>query len=609
MNNFETNRQSPNYLDFYSLDRAPFAEDTDEHFFYASNALTQRLNLLTHLTQFGNSVIIITGPEGSGKTTLLNQFCDHAETGWVLCPCQATQSINLQDLLADRLNGSSSMSVKHLITDWINRTEDSRLLILLVDDAQLLSHETLQELSTCMAAPLNERVRLLLFGTPETTRLLQPSSNEDQLFEQPPQVLEAPLLSEEDTASYLLQRLAMAGYNGDSAFSTTEIRAIYKTSGGLPRETNRLAHNVLEERVAQALSQESPTTKSKNKRPEINIWLSAAALVVAAMLWPFFFSNEPETTDLESSEHALTVPPIAVNDIKTMVERAEPETNPANSPQLAKTPIVAQPEDKEIRDQLQAIPAKDTQPELAGASDLEMAIKDYKLAETASLEKTVKTPEITETTTIKKTNKIVKTTNLEKAINRPELSDTGTLKKSLKSTALAKTAIPEKAIKPVDTPKEKIAVIKPKLSEVTSLEKSAKHPELADTAALEEAVKHPKITETAAQEIAVNNTGSIQQEDWLLQQPSSHFTLQLLGSHNEKSLQGFIKKHNLPASQVAYYRGDHEGNDWYILVYGVYSNRDVATQQISKLPKALQTAKPWPRTLESVHTAIQQNSP
>ena len=566
MNNFETNRQSPNYLDFYSLDRAPFAEDTNERFFYASNALTQRLNLLTHLTQFGNSAIVVTGQEGSGKTTLLNQFCDYAETGWVLCSCQASQTINLQDLLADCLNGSPGMPVKQLITDWINRTEDATLLVLLIDDAQLLSHETLQELSTCLAEPLNKRVRLLLFGTPETATMFQ-QPNVEQLFEQSPQILEIPKLSEEDTASYLMHRLAMAGYNGDSAFSPTEVRAIYKTAGGLPRETNRQAHSCLEDRIIRELSQESPAARTPNKRPEINIWLSAAALVVAGMLWPFFFSNEPESTDLEISEQSLAVPPVAINEINTKVERVEPDPNLANTPQLSKTPVIAQPEDKVIHNQLEAIPAKDTQPEVAGTTALEYALKNYNLAETTTPGKTVKQPE------------------------------------------LAKAVTPEKTVKLIDNKELEITAIEPEISKATSTEKAVKHPELADTAALEEAVKHPKITETAAQEIAVNNNSLIQQEDWLLQQPKTHFTLQLLGSHNEKSLQSFIKKHDLPTDQVAYYRGDHEGNDWYILVYGVYSNRDDATQQISKLPKALQTAKPWPRTLGSVHTAIKQNSP
>ena len=598
MNNFETNQQSPNYLDFYSLDRAPFAEDTNERFFYASNALTQRLNLLTHLTQFGNSAIVVTGQEGSGKTTLLNQFCDYAETGWVLCSCQASQTINLQDLLADCLNGSPGMPVKQLITDWINRTEDATLLVLLIDDAQLLSHETLQELSTCLAEPLNKRVRLLLFGTPETaTMLLQP--NIEQLFEQAPQILEIPKLSEEDTASYLMQRLVMAGYNGDSAFSPTEVRAIYKTAGGLPRETNRLANNFLEERVAQALSQESSAVRTSKKRPEVNIWLSAAALVVAAMLWPFFFSNEPESTDLEISEQSLAVPPVAINEI-----------NLANTPQLSKTPEIAQPEDKVIRNQLEAIPAKDTQPEVAETTALEDALKDYKLAETATPGKAVKQPELAKAVIPEKTVTPVDKTELVITAKKTEPSETVAHKETVTNTVLAKSTAPEKIIMSVDATKKAIAVIKPKLSEATSLKNTTQqHPEIADTAALEEAVKHPKITETAAQEIAVNNTGLIQQEDWLLQQPKTHFTLQLLGSHNEKSLQGFIKKHDLPTDQVAYYRGDHEGNDWYILVYGVFSSRDDATQQISNLPKALQTAKPWPRTLESVHTAIKQKSP
>ena len=62
---------SPDYLEALSLYCAPYENRLDPKFFYAGTALMQRLDLLTHLTQFGESVVVVTGPPGSGKSTLL----------------------------------------------------------------------------------------------------------------------------------------------------------------------------------------------------------------------------------------------------------------------------------------------------------------------------------------------------------------------------------------------------------------------------------------------------------------------------------------------------------------------------------------------------------
>ena len=66
------------YLDTFSLSSLPFENTIDPRFFYGGTALMQRLDLLTHLTQFGESVVVVTGPKGSGKTTMLSRFIDQA---------------------------------------------------------------------------------------------------------------------------------------------------------------------------------------------------------------------------------------------------------------------------------------------------------------------------------------------------------------------------------------------------------------------------------------------------------------------------------------------------------------------------------------------------
>jgi type II secretory pathway predicted ATPase ExeA len=75
MSNAESSQSAPpGYLETFSLSCEPFADRIDSRFFYAGTTLMQRLDLLTHLTQFGDSVVLVSGPPGSGKTTLLSRF-------------------------------------------------------------------------------------------------------------------------------------------------------------------------------------------------------------------------------------------------------------------------------------------------------------------------------------------------------------------------------------------------------------------------------------------------------------------------------------------------------------------------------------------------------
>jgi len=74
----------PEYLQAWSLRRHPFAEGLDAQFFYAGSTLMQRLDLLTHLVQFSESIVVeehasgtVSGPHQSA----LDRLSDGRETG------------------------------------------------------------------------------------------------------------------------------------------------------------------------------------------------------------------------------------------------------------------------------------------------------------------------------------------------------------------------------------------------------------------------------------------------------------------------------------------------------------------------------------------------
>ena len=98
-------------------------------------------------------------------------------------------------------------------------------------------------------------------------------------------------------------------------------------------------------------------------------------------------------------------------------------------------------------------------------------------------------------------------------------------------------------------------------------------------------------------------------EAWLLQQPPKSYSLQLLGSRNEKSVTRFIEDNRLDLRQTSYYRGKFKDSEWFVLLYGLYPSRSAALEARERLPAALRKSKPWPRSLESVHSAIREMTP
>jgi DamX protein len=73
-------------------------------------------------------------------------------------------------------------------------------------------------------------------------------------------------------------------------------------------------------------------------------------------------------------------------------------------------------------------------------------------------------------------------------------------------------------------------------------------------------------------------------EAWLLEQPATSYTLQLLGSRKEDSIDAFISRHRLDPDKSAWYRTRYKNDDWYVLVYGIYPDRQSAIGDRDRLP-------------------------
>jgi len=97
------------------------------------------------------------------------------------------------------------------------------------------------------------------------------------------------------------------------------------------------------------------------------------------------------------------------------------------------------------------------------------------------------------------------------------------------------------------------------------------------------------------------------QQDWILQQQSTHYTFQLMGSWEHEEVIEFIDKYDL-SGDLAEFQSDRNGRVWYALIYGVYDNKQIALQQSSRWPVPLNTLPSWLRRFDSVQKQIKSTA-
>ena len=566
---------SPDYLEALSLYCAPYENRLDPKFFYAGTALMQRLDLLTHLTQFGESVVVVTGPPGSGKSTLMSRFVDQANSQWRLCVLDGSEMEQMTVRLSQALRIDAAANENDLVSRWAAQADASQLLVVLIDNAEQLDQPACNRLCGLLSQPQGERIRIVLFGSQDIQQRVK-QALEERACSRTTQMLEVPRLSAEETSSYLMYRLAVAGFSGESPFTATEVRAICKAADGRPAEINRLAHDALADHQARASSRPPLATRTSGRRQR-PLWLSASLgiLVVAA-----YVGWQRLSLSLDTQQQ---LPQLAKIGPQQEIPLRLPEPPPANA--IVRTgqdgPLPASNGRAGLNTQHRAVSAaepEDPQQSAAGPQAAENIPDESAAAAVVALQR----PEATEPQTTP-----------QQSAEQPPLQQ---------PAADLATAEPEQP---------------PAAEQVTALRagqaESSPGADLA-TAEPEQPPAAERVTAVLASQAesspgADHGSSGPHREAWLLQQPPKSYSLQLLGSRNEKSVTRFIEDNRLDLRQTSYYRGKFKDSEWFVLLYGLYPSRSAALEARERLPAALRKSKPWPRSLESVHSAIREMTP
>jgi general secretion pathway protein A len=243
------------YPAFFGIAEKPFAITPDPRYLYLGERHAEALAHLVYGINEAGGFIQLTGEVGTGKTTtirsLLARTPGNAEIALIinprLTPLEFLQTIceELGIGLPDAALGNSKELVDQLNTYLLRAHAAGRRVVLIVDEAQNLSADVLEQvrLLTNLETESQKLLQIILIGQPELRTLLE-RNDLRQLAQRVTARYHLEPLGREDTLAYVRHRLRVAGATSD-IFTPAALREIYRLSGGVPRVVNVICDRAL----------------------------------------------------------------------------------------------------------------------------------------------------------------------------------------------------------------------------------------------------------------------------------------------------------------------------------------------------------------------------
>jgi putative secretion ATPase (PEP-CTERM system associated) len=240
------------YLEHFKLEEQPFRLTPDPDFLYWSKQHARAKAYMESTIWLADGFVVITGEIGSGKTTLLQSFLAELDENVVYAVVSQTQLTPTQFLQAvltefgfKPFNKRKVELLDMLNMFLIEQYSNGKKVVLIVDEAQNLTHKVLEEIRLMSGIETHKEkvLRIILAGQPELKETLD-SPGLKQLVQRVRLRFHIGPLDSREMREYIEHRLQVAGRDSE-LFEEDAYEVIHRYSGGVPRLINTLCDTAL----------------------------------------------------------------------------------------------------------------------------------------------------------------------------------------------------------------------------------------------------------------------------------------------------------------------------------------------------------------------------
>ena len=632
-------RLEPPYVARYGLKAAPFSSVHEDRFVYLDAERLQQLNMLHHLTQYSELLLIITGEKGIGKTSMLQRFIVNATEELVISQVEANPMMDANGLLQAIAEGYHLSNIPddpsalqgmlyHHLADLHHKEQTP---VLLVDDAHALPQDALETLFNLAEAEASDGnlLRIILFSDPQIETMLESPAIQG-MRERVTHTMEIQALTAEQTVEYIRHRFLVAGMHGNIPLNAKELKKIYHNSNGIPARINECAHLILNgSSLEQAVKDfHVPSVRHFSLK---QIVVVASVLLIATLMLLFqdkfnsLFEVESVSNDTRASTEQVTLPlvvpsttpptipmdtakqvsPLEIKDNKlTPIETAATAIQP--SEKITKAPLIGElnkPGEISKPEDINKVIEATTETQLTQPEQNKEKLNESRAPKNKEADAIVASPAVdikAEANKVAVPTLSIDTINPDsmvgsRKIQTIKIQGKGFTEKTVITVYWSgnKKKLPKKQFKFIDDANLEIDI-------TVGTRADSWKVELSDPLTRQIVTKSFVVISASTKE-AIDL--GIENKYWIQKQNPQHFTLQLLGSYNKAGIIRFVKQHKL-AQPIAWYETTRQGKSWHVLLQGNYKDKLAAKAAIKKSPTQYKRVKPWVRPFSQLQSGL-----
>lgn len=240
------------YQSFYNLNAKPFQITTDPKFLWLGEKHKEALATLKYGILGNKGFLLLTGDIGTGKTALINALINIIDVAAVVAtlPDPGLDNLDFFNILAEEFKmnkkfdskGAFLIHLKHFLHQAF---ADDKKVLLIVDEAQRLNHDLLEQIRLLSNIEMNNRklINIFFVGQIEFNDMLLEERNK-AIRQRITVTYHIEPLTENETWHYIKHRLKIAGASQE-LFLPKAIQEIYSFSRGYPRLINIICDHAL----------------------------------------------------------------------------------------------------------------------------------------------------------------------------------------------------------------------------------------------------------------------------------------------------------------------------------------------------------------------------